>query len=242
MGGGQALAQRIRLGGSIVVLIVGVLGIVVATVNDDEASAASTRSQVSVIDRTYVCNTVFVGGLQEVEARAHSGSRAHSEWMRLPYAVVASGGVARTPFIDDPPENSLAWVTAGQPSSATTIDDEWLSFTVRSGGTVGVNRELCSRATHRIPLTERGLQGGSVGPQAMVFDCEVTRRVLIRVHAVVNGGTALRERGRLFRVTNAPARNAKLVVATPAGRVLTFAEVSETGRARLFTARTCTPD
>ena len=81
-----------------------------------------------------------------------------------------------------------------------------------------------------------------MGPQTVGFDCEVTRRVLIRLHAVVNGGTALREGGRLFRVTNAPVRNATLVVSTPAGRVLTFAEVSESGRARLFTARARTTD
>ena len=237
----QALAQRIQFGRSVVVLIAVVLG-VVAAANDDRASAASVQPPVSVIDRTYACNTALVGGLRQVEARAHSGSRAGSEWRRLPYAVVASGGVARTPFIDAPPENSLVWVSAGRPSSETTMDDEWLSFTPRAGGTVGINRELCSPATHRIPLTHGGLQGGSAGPQAEGFDCEVARRVLIRLHAVVDGGTALRERARLFRVTNAPARNAKLVVATPAGRTLVFAEVSESGRARLLVARACTPN
>jgi hypothetical protein len=96
MGRGPALAQRIHLG-SIVVLIAGVLGFGVAAVSGS-ASTASTQSPVSVIDRTYACATDLVGGLRKIEARAHSGSRAGSAWTRLPYAVVASGGVARTPF------------------------------------------------------------------------------------------------------------------------------------------------
>jgi hypothetical protein len=209
-----------------------VAGVAIGTVGDTANAAA--QAPVSVIVGSYACATAFVEGIRQLEARAHSGSRAHSEWTRLPYAVVASGGVARTPVVDAPPENSVAWVTAGQPSPATTIDEEWLSFTPRSGGTIGVNRELCSPATRRVALTKVGLSGGLVGSAAVQFACEVPRRVLIRLSAVVNGGTALRKRGRLFRATNAPARNAKLVVATPAGKVLTYAEVSDSGQARLL--------
>lgn len=215
---------------------------VLPSVVDDTADAAHVQSSGSVIDRTYSCASVFLGGIRQIEARAHSGSRAHSEWLTLSYAVVASGGVARTPFVDAPPENSIAWVSAGRPSLATTVDDAWLSFTARAGGTIGVNRELCTPVSTRVPLTPRGLVGGAVGTHVAGFDCEVARRVLVRVRAVVDGGTALRERGKLFRVTNAPARVARLGVATSAGRVLVFADVSDSGRAKLFTARTCTPD
>jgi hypothetical protein len=206
------------------------------------ATAASAKAPVSVIDRTYSCNAVFLGGIRQVEARAHSGSRERSAWARLPYAVLGSGGVARTPFVDAPPDNSLAWITAGTPSRTTTIDEGWISFTVRAGGTIGVNRELCFPASRRIPLTKRGLRGGAVGAQAVGFDCAVPPRVLIRLRATVNGPAALRERARLFRVTNAPGRRGELVAAAPSGRVLAFAQVSESGRAALFTARSCTPD
>src|SRR5687768_637100 len=70
------------------------------------AYAARVQGPGSVIDRTYSCASVFLGGIRQIEARAHSGGRAHAEWLTLPYAVVASGGVARTPDVDAPPENS----------------------------------------------------------------------------------------------------------------------------------------
>jgi hypothetical protein len=116
-----------------------VAGVAIGTVGDT-ANAAPAQAPVSVIDRSYACATAFVGGIRQLEARAHSGSRAHSEWTRLPYAVVASGGVARTPFVDAPPENSVAWVTAGQPSLATTIDEEWLSWTDSAPDSDGLRR------------------------------------------------------------------------------------------------------
>jgi hypothetical protein len=241
VGTSQAFAERPRLG-AVVALMLALLGGVLWAGGDSSATAATAQTPVSVIDRTYACNTVFVGGVRQVEARAHAGSREGSKWARLPYAVFASGGVARTPFVDAPPDNSLAWITAGGPSPTTTIDEEWLSFTVRAGGTVGVNRELCFPASRRIPLTKRGLRGSGVGAQVVGFDCAVPPRVLIRLRVTVNGPAALRERARLFRVTNAPGRRGELVIAAPGGRVLAFAQVSESGRAALFTARSCTPD
>jgi hypothetical protein len=199
------------------------------------------QSAGSVIDRTYSCASGFVGGLRQVEARAHSGSRVRSEWRKLPYAVIASGGLARSDVVG-PPQNSVAWIAAGKPSLGTTLDDERSSFNARVGGTIGVNRDLCSPVSARLPLTRRGLVGGAVGNRSATFDCEVPRRMLVRVRAVVDGGTALREYGRVFRTTSAPASVAVLSIATPAGRAVAYADVFDSGKARLFTARACTPD
>jgi hypothetical protein len=74
------------------------------------------------------------------------------------------------------------------------------------------------------------------------FDCDVARSLLVRVRASVSGSAALRERAQLFLAANAPARDAKLVVSTPAGSPLVYADVSDSGKARLFTARSCVPD
>jgi len=224
-------------GVAVVIALLAVMPIVI-----DTASAARVQSSGSVIDRTYSCASGFVGGLRQIEARAHSGSRVRSEWTKLPYAVIASGGSGRTAGVEAPPENSVAWITAGKPSLKTSLDDERLSFKARVGGTIGVNRKLCSPVSSRIPLAAQGLAGGAVGPHAKGFDCDVGRRVLLRIRAVVDGGTELRERWTRFRATNAPAQRARLSVATVGGRVVAFAEVVESGKARLFAAPACTPD
>jgi len=210
-----------------------------ATHVKDKTGTADARATLSVIDRTYSCATVFVGGVYQVESRAHSGRRVGSQWAKLPYAVVASGGVARTPGVDSAPANSLAWITAGTPSLTTTIDDEWLVFTVRAGGTLGVNRAQCDPADAQVPLFNTGLRGGPVGLFNQAFDCYVPRRVVVRFRATVRSSIALRERAQLFLATNAPAREAKLAVRTPAGKLLVYADVSESGKARLFTAKGC---
>lgn len=194
----------------------------------------------AIIDRTYDCRTVQVGGLYQIESRTHAGLRDGSAWARLPYAVVATGGVAKTPFVDSAPDNSVAWITAGVPLATSRVDEEWLSFTARAGGTVGVNHSLCVPSTRSVDLSARPLRGGAVGTNTAEFDCGAPRTVLVRIRAIVRGGTALRDRARLFRATNAPATFARLAVQTPTGRPLIYAEVSESGKARLFTAKGCT--
>lgn len=206
------------------------------------AGRASRGTTEAVIDHTYACATVFLGGIYRVESRAHVGRRIGSEWAKLPYAVVASGGVTRTPGVDTAPGNSLAWVTAGNPSPSSTIDLEWLAFTARAGGTLGVNRTLCNPAHAAVSLSTSGLRGGAVGSDGTTIECDAPKRVFVRFRATVRGSTVLRERARLFLATNAPASDAKLAVRTPSGRLLAYADVSDSGKARLFTARSCVPD
>jgi hypothetical protein len=126
--------------------------------------------------------------------RAHAGSRSGGAWKRLPYVAVASGNDARRPFEDGPAGSSLAWITAGLPTQSTTVDDTWLSFMPRVGGTVGVNRQVCTPARTHIPLSGKGLGRASVSPSISGVACPVSRRVIVRIRAVVDGGTALRER------------------------------------------------
>ena len=52
----------------------------------------------------------------------------------------------------------------------------------------------------------------------------------------------LRERARVFLATNAPAREAKLAVRTLAGKLLAYADVAQTGKARLVTAKGCSKE
>jgi hypothetical protein len=216
------------------------LGLVVVGATGRGAEAAHRQATPSVIDRTYSCATDLVGGIRSIEVRAHAGVREKSEWTKLSYAMVSSGGPVRTPWVDRAPENSLAWVSGGKPSPEALNDEGWLSFTVQLGGTVGVSRDGCTPVKKRLRLSRNGLVGGAVGTSLVEYDCEVPRRVLVRVRAIVDGGAALRHRGELFLRTYAPARLARIGVSTPSGRLLAFGEVTDKGRAALFVARGCT--
>jgi hypothetical protein len=195
---------------------------------------------VAVIDHTYTCNTTFLGGLYELKNRGHAGIRAGSGWSKLPYVVAGSGGwAAPLTGLSSAPGYSLAWITAGVPSAGTTVGGNGEVFNVRGGGTIGVNASVCRPSSAKVALGSAGLDGGAISTSWVAIDCIVSRRVLVRLRATVDGTTALRERARIFVATNAPAREAEIAVRTPAGRLLSYAQVNRTGAARLFTAKGC---
>jgi len=194
----------------------------------------------TVIDRTYSCATTLLGGIYELKNRGHAGIRRGSEWSKLPYVVVGSGGWAGpVTGLPNAPSNSLAWITAGTPTAGTTVGGDSEVFPVLGGGTIGVNGSMCTRSSAAVPLTTRGLRGGAVSPDWLAVDCAVSKRVLVHIRASVQGTDALRERARIFLATNAPATQAKMAVRTPAGRLLAYADVAQSGRTRLFTASGC---
>jgi hypothetical protein len=204
------------------------------------APTASPAAAVAVIDRTYTCETSLLGGLYELKSRAHAGVRRGSTWAKLPFAMAASGGWAGPlTGLPNAAGNSLAWISAGTPSSSTTVDLESQAFPVLSGGTLGVNQDACRPSTASVPLTSAGLRGGAVRGSGVYIDCGVPRRLLVRLRATVRGSTALRDRARIFLATNAPASEAKLAVRTPAGKAVAYADVAESGATRLFTAKGC---
>jgi len=198
----------------------------------------------SVIDRTYSCTTVLIGGLYQVRSQAQLGQRVGSGWVNLAYAAAGTGSQAgsRTGLLDFAPASSLAWVTAGAPSETTTAGDEFQRFPVSAGGTLGVNRSLCKPSSARVALTTVRLLRRTLESGSETFDCDAPRRVLVRFRATVRASGSLRGRARIFLATSAPVRDAMLAVRTPAGKLLSYADVTESGKARLFTARTCVPD
>ena len=204
---------------------------------------AAPAAPLAVIDRTYSCETTQLGGIYELKSRAHAGIRSGSGWSKLPYAVAGSGGWAGPNFgLHNAPGNTLAWISAGTPSTATTVDLDSQSFPVLEGGTLGVNDEQCTPSKATVPLTSAGLDGGALRREGVFVDCPAPRRLLIRFRATVQGSTALRDRARIFLATNAPAREAKLAVRTPAGKPVAYAEVSQSGHAKLFTGNGCAPE
>lgn len=211
-----------------------------ASVREETAAVAASSATIAVVDRTYTCDTVLLGGVYEVEARAHAGLRSGQRWSKLPYAVAASGGWAGTllgsPFAR---ENSLAWITAGSPTASTTADNEGEMFPIQTGGTIGVNSKLCRPSRAAVPLRRTGLRGGAVGVRGKAFDCPSPRRVLVRVRATTLAPASFNRRGHVFLATNAVARRGELAVRTPAGKLLAYAAVDGSGTSRLFTAKGC---
>jgi hypothetical protein len=197
-------------------------------------SARAGPEKTFVLDRTYVCAIALHGGIYRLENRAHPGARASGSWAKLPYAAlragVFSGGTG----------NLLAWITAGKPTKTTTVDQEFWTFDVRTFGTVGIRGDLCNPTKATVRFTASGLRGGAAAPLGDELKCEVPRRVLVRVRAVLASKGSLH--GREFESVHLPAREAKLAVRTPSGKPLTYATVTESGKAMLFTAKGCVPE
>lgn len=69
------------------------------------------------------------------------------------------------------------------------------------------------------------------------LECDVPRRVLVRLRAVLTSRESLH--GREFESVHVPVREAKLAVSAPSGKPLSYATVLQSGKAALFTAKGC---
>ena len=126
------------------------------------AGAVDDTAALAVIDRTYVCNTSILGGIYELKNRAHAGVRSGSGWAKLPWAGASSGGWAGPlTGLPNAPGNTLAWITAGAPSTSTTVGVDGEVFPVLGGGTIGVNSSMCRPSKAKVALSPSGLRGGA---------------------------------------------------------------------------------
>jgi hypothetical protein len=195
------------------------------------AHAGPSSEAAFVLDRTYSCAIALHGGIYQLENRAHPGARSGRAWSKLAYAGlragVFSGGTG----------NLLAWISAGKPAKTTTVDQEFWTFDVKTFGTVGISGRACNPSGASVPLTAAGLRGGEAAALGSELKCDVPRRVLVRVRAVLPSRASLH--GREFESVHVPVQEAKLAVRTLAGKPLTYATVSQTGKATLFTAKGC---
>ncbi len=188
--------------------------VVLAMIGAFAAHAGSDATGERVIDRTYVCSIELTGGIYELEARAHAGVRSGATWAKLPYAALRAGNFGRAPV-----GNMLVWVTAGVPARETTVDLED-QLPVTEAGTIGIYSKLCRRAAAPAPLQRTGLRSQAAGPLGAELACEVPRRVVVRVRAVLSTSGRLRTGGQDFHVTHSPVREAQLAVRTLSGTPL----------------------
>jgi hypothetical protein len=204
----------------------------------DAATAPAALGKVT--DRTLLCSVTAVApGVHQFEIRVHAGFRAdRSSWQNLPFAVVRSGRVVSPAFSLD---IAFGWVAAGRVSEKSNLDSEGEVFPAVHYGTVALNNRVCKPSSATVPLTTRGLQGGSSGALGDQFDCTSPQRVLVRLRAVARS-VARYYPEQQFVKTKATLRTGYIAVRTRAGKPLAFAAVFQSGRARIFTARNCVPD
>jgi hypothetical protein len=198
------------------------------------STARAEPDATTTLDLTYACAVFYRGGTYLVEARAHTGTKRAGVWARLPYASVRSG------VFSGGPGNLLVWITAGRPTKGTVIDQDYDTFDVNTFGTVGVRREACRQTSTKVPLTPAGLRGGRAEPLGTEFECYTPKQVVFRFRAVLARKGSLRS-GQDYQTSHAPIREAKFAVRTPAGKTLVYADVDETGKARIFAAKGCSP-
>lgn len=195
----------------------------------------------AVIDRTYTCATRASGGVREIEVRAQAGLRRAGAWDPVALASVSTG--TATGSVATALDNKLGWVTAGRPSATATVVPDpgfGVTYPVRVWGTLAVNRTLCEFAQARVPLTRAGLRGVPVTPLGDDLDCAAPRRILFRLRGSTSS-TALKKHRQFVRTTT-PIVVSTLAVRTQSGKPLVYAEVTESGTARFFTAPSCVSD
>jgi len=186
--------------------------------------AGSTPAASLVIDRTYKCAGIPYLGRRHLSPFAQPGVREFGDktrWHNLANAALHTG----THYND----STVLSVGAGSPPPAE--------------GTIGlsVNTQISRTRAPRIPLTTRGLQGGPPTPLGDRLHCRAAGRVSIRIRAVFQVPATLRRGPFGFIATSEHVRRAAIAVRAQNGKPLVFAEVFESGRARLFTAPGCVP-
>nr|MBA2641684.1 hypothetical protein [Actinomycetota bacterium] len=206
-----------------------------------QPSRTARPSAPGLIDRTFVCAPALIGGVRQIDTRAHRGSgRRGSGWERPAFASVSTtvSGAAATAI-----EDELVWIAAGPPSGSATIVSTLVGFTFpfRNWGTLAFNGKLCRGSTSRVPLARTRLQGGAVGPIDDRWDCVTGRRVVVRVRAILESKASLKSY-RDFLRTTVPVKTATLAVRTETGKPLVYAQALESGKTFLYTAPTCLPD
>ena len=202
---------------------VAILAVAVAAAGGLAAGDAGSAPAASrVFDRTYKCTGIPYLGRRHLSPFAQPGVREFGDktrWHNLANAALHAGSHYN--------DSTVLSVGAGSPPPAE--------------GTIGlsINTQTCRTRAPRIPLSARGLQGGPPTPLGDQFHCRAAGKVSIRIRAVF----------RLPRLSDAGRSASSPRASTSAeprsrfgpgnGKPLVFAEVFESGRARLFTAPGC---
>lgn len=208
-----------------------VAALTVASTQAVSTGGSATAAPSRLVDRTFSCSVGSTLGARILKVSARSGFRAPETPRKWKWLAAAGLGGR---------DGSYVSVSAGAPPplAARSLPWRWLE----------VELERCSSSRARIPLSPRTLIGGAadqIGSDR--YECQAPSRVLVRVRARFEVATTLRRQRRygkpwLTTPTAVVVQEASFAVRTPTGKPIAFAEVLQSGRARLFTAPSCAPD
>jgi hypothetical protein len=198
-------------------------------------SAGADSAAARVVDSTFACAVKLRAGARIIEPSAWSGfsdPARKAQWKWLPYADVGGRDLIAYVFM-------YAGAPPPVPEIGASSINRWL----------GVDAASCKPSQARIRLGTVGLEGGLASQlqYSDEYECPSPSSVLVRLRAEFRTPVTLRiqrlYQGRWFTTsTKAPVRQGAFAVATLTGKPLAYATVSESGKARLFTARSCVPD
>ena len=193
------------------------------------SAPASTVAAGNVIDRTLACKTGVGLGARTVDISAHSGFKKGERFDWLAQVVVTTPGQPLPRRSNYNP--TLAGVIAGWPPTPPL-----------TSGSLGLSATLCKPTRARVAFARSGLSGGEVTAllTGQELKCYAPKTVLVRVRASFFEPTALAlSDDRSFRQAIARIQKGQIAVRTTNGKRLVYGEVDDSGKARLFTARSC---
>jgi hypothetical protein len=193
-------------------------------------TAASGGGASRIVDRTLRCDVALSGGIPKIEVSVAAGARQGKRFKWIAQATFTT--FDQTQFGEDHYLH-MAGFSAGWPPPPG----------LRSGG-LSISLERCTPTVGRPALTPRGLVGGPVDAFEDKYECFPPKTIVLRMRAVFRRPTALHIDRRGERSLSAMARIMKgsVVAQTRTGRRIAYAEVFDSGKARLFTAGDCVPD
>jgi hypothetical protein len=187
--------------------------------------ATAAPAAVRIIDRTLACTSGAQGGARVIFLRAQSayGQGGTLEW--LAQATVSTPG---QPIPSKPGYRpTLAGATAGWPPPKP----------LTSGG-LGFEGRRCKTTRTRVAFSRQGLTGGRAAQLGDELQCVVPKSLLVRVRAVFREPVDLAVVNRSYSAVGR-IEQGQVAVRTTDGKPLVYADVSDSGRARLFTAKGC---
>lgn len=180
-----------------------------------------------VVDRTLRCTTGIQGGAPVilVNTRSAYGTSGRLDWFAQAFIVAAGQPVPTRPGF----QPTLAGMTAGWPPPK--------GF---ESGAVSFHNRRCTATRERVGFSRRGLVGGLAAQLGDDYQCRVPRTMLVRVRAVFTKPVALRLLGnRTYYAADGRIAQGQMAVQTVGRKPILYADVTDSGRARVFTAGTC---